>query len=210
MKRFLVLLTFYTLIILSVSMLSYYYLLIKPSLGKLEANLVQTAADVDKLDQTVTAIKLTTDRLEAKSSTFKLGSQPNVVMHDTVSDATESSSVQALDQVNQAIDQHLQALTPPTAIGGLTGDKSISALTQTPDPTPPTDMALGFITVSSSLWPTVDVYQATNVLSPIVSQLKYGNVYPFLTDQSDWYQVRTNVNTTGWVQKSVVKLTHGL
>lgn len=88
MKRFYIYLTFYSLLILSASMLSYYYLLIRPSLGKLETSLVSTATEVNTLGQQVAQIKQTTDRLEARTTTYSPRSAINPLIEQTTLDAS--------------------------------------------------------------------------------------------------------------------------
>jgi hypothetical protein len=196
MKSFFVYLTFYSLLILSVSMLAYYYLLIRPSLGKLEISLAHTSTEVTALGVQVQALKQTTDQLNARTLSAKSSPLTPIVKFETVD--TNSVAAAKLQALNDQIGQTLTKLQPSAPIGGLLDPNALS------------DSALGFIKITSTTWSTIDVYPTTNLSSTPVGVIKLGNIYPYLQKLPDWYQIRLNTTTTGWVEARLVSETTGL
>lgn len=120
-----------------------------------------------------------------------------------------------MNAINQQIDQTLSKLNSKPGTGGVVDTTALlnnsSVLSPSaPDPTPPTDMALGFVQITSPTWSTIDVYQSQNISGKTVGMMKYGNVYPYLQKISNWYQVRISTTATGWVLAALVSETDGL
>jgi len=189
MKHFYLLLTLYTISLIAVCSLVFYFLLIRPSVGHLAGKLDQTTKDLSGLKDQVAQIKLTVDRLEVRTTTFNDRVRGIQSTLDTTV-GSDSAQIDRLTAVNLQIDQKLTELNNA--------------------PTPPTDMALGFVKIGSPAWKAVDVYASANVSSLSVGQLKNTTVYPYLQKQSGWYEVRIGIAATGWVPATYVTETNGL
>ena len=193
MRRFFLYLTLYTLVIIGLSSASYHYLVAEPALHRLSQNLDTTATQLTKvqdqltsLTNLVTSLKdLALHKLPATNPV--LGSKSDTNLTDTI------------NQINHQIEQ---ALTSNRA--------SLDLLPgTTPDPTPPTDNALGFLAPNVSTLTPVPVYPQSNNTGKSLGQLQVGNAYPYLNQTSTWFQIRLNPTTTGWVEKSLVKEVNG-
>lgn len=62
----------------------------------------------------------------------------------------------------------------------------------------------GLISVKDPKSPGVNVYLEKNLTSKIVARMEFGNNYPFISKDSDWYQVIVN-SKTGFAPAQLVK-----
>lgn len=69
---------------------------------------------------------------------------------------------------------------------------------------------IGNITITDSRWNTIDVFQDTIASSKIISQIEYGETYPFFESRGNWYRIELPSGQDGWVSASFVKETGGI
>lgn len=69
---------------------------------------------------------------------------------------------------------------------------------------------IGNITITDNRWNTIDVFQDTIASSKIISQIEYGETYPFFESRGSWYRIELPSGQDGWVSASFVKETGGI
>ena len=193
MRRFFLYLTLYTLVIISLTTASYHLLVTKPAIHQLSQNLATSIT------------QLTTVQDQVANLTNLVSSLKDLALHKPTSTTQilgtnqDTSPTDTISQINHQIEQALTANLASTDLPPGTA----------PDPTPPTDNALGFLAPNLSTSSPVPVYPQSNNTGKPLGQLKVGNAYPYLNQTSSWYQIRLNPTTTGWVEKSLVKEVNG-
>lgn len=64
---------------------------------------------------------------------------------------------------------------------------------------------INFVSVSDKRWLTVDVFADKNSSSKIIGQAIYGESYPYLKKENNYYYIQINNNTFGWIHSQFVK-----
>jgi len=78
---------------------------------------------------------------------------------------------------------------------------NILMVTETPSVT------VGYVTIRSSLIKTVDVYEEDNFDSEKIDKIRYGTNYPFFESVGNWYMIKLEDDSFGWVHERDVKET---
>jgi|GEM_PF-4666389 len=59
---------------------------------------------------------------------------------------------------------------------------------------------LGYITIKDEKWLSVDVFENSDSTSSVIATLTFGKIYPFTQSKGEWYEVELEDGSYGWVQ----------